>query len=183
MKNLVGKILIAPPSVKGSFWQKTVILITESHEQGNMGLVLNKPTKVSIKDFAQQNSTVLNEKGFVHIGGPVQSKALTLLHSAEWKCSNTMKITSDLAISSSPDILSMMAMGHKPKQWRMFVGLCSWTKGQLYNEINGIPPYTKNHSWLTATPNFDLLFDHDTQSQWTESIEQSGLEFAQKFFA
>jgi putative transcriptional regulator len=183
MKNLTGKILIAPPSVKGSFWQKTVILITENHENGNMGLVLNKPTKVSIKDFGQQNNTVLEEKGFVHIGGPVQSKALTLLHSSEWSCSNTMKVTSELSISSSSEILSMMAMGNKPKHWRMFVGLCGWTKGQLQNEINGVPPYSKNHSWLIATPNIDLLFKHDTQSQWTESIEQSGLEFAQKFFA
>jgi putative AlgH/UPF0301 family transcriptional regulator len=40
--NLTGKILIAPPNVKGNFWQKTVIYITEHHARGSMGLVLNK---------------------------------------------------------------------------------------------------------------------------------------------
>lgn len=183
MQHITGKILIAPPSVKGSFWQKTVILITENHSNGTMGLVLNKPTKLSVKEFARQNNAVLEENSLVHIGGPVQAKALTLLHTSEWSCSNTMQITPELSISSSSEIISLMAMGNKPKSWRMCVGLCGWKKGQLENEINGVPPYTKNNSWLIATPTNNLIFEQDTQAQWAEAIERSGIEFAQKFFA
>lgn len=183
MKNLVGNLLIAPPSVKGSFWQKSVVLLTEQHIKGSVGIVLNKPSKVSISEFAKQNNSVIDLPGVIYIGGPVNAKALTLLHTSEWSCSNTMQISEELSISSSPDILTMMAMGHIPKRWRMFVGLCGWTKDQLQNELDGIPPYNKNQSWLTTSSNLDLVFEKNTQSQWAESIELAGSEFVQKWLA
>lgn len=181
--NLAGKILIAPPSVKGTFWQKTTILLTENHASGSVGLVLNKPSKMSLNEFAKQNNVILNVPGVIHIGGPVNVKALTLLHTNDWVCSNTMQIDNNFSISSSADMLAKMAMGYVPSRWRMFLGLCGWTKGQLQNEIDGIPPYSKNNSWLTATSNENIVFDFDSQTQWTESIELSGSEFAQNLLA
>lgn len=183
MKDLVGNLLIAPPSVRGNFFEKTVILLTEDHSNGTVGVVLNKPSKVTLNDFARQNNVILDIPGHVYVGGPVNVKALTMLHTNEWHCSNTMRINNTFSISSSPEILSNLAMGHCPKQWRIFVGLCGWAKGQLKQEMDGIPPYNRNQSWLTATADLDLVFENDKQEQWTESIERSGSEFAQKFFA
>ena len=54
MNNFTGKLIISPPSVKGNFWQKSVILVTEDHEKGSVGIVLNKPSQTSIEDFARQ---------------------------------------------------------------------------------------------------------------------------------
>lgn len=183
MDYLAGKLIIAPPNVRGNFWQKTSVFVTEHHSNGSVGLVLNKPSKMSLKEFAKQNNVMLNIPGVVHVGGPVNVKALTMLHTNDWSCSNTMKIDNNFSISSSPDILTNLAMGHAPKQWRIFVGLCGWSKGQLENEIEGNPPYNKNQSWLVATPNIDIVFGQNGQSQWTESIELAGSEFAQKFLA
>lgn len=184
MKNLVGNLLIAPPSVKGNFFQKTVVLLTENHASGSVGLTLNKPSQMTIKEFAKQNGVTLEGlHDFVHIGGPVNVKALTMLHSNDWQCNNTMKINQHFSISSSQEILTNMAMGFVPKQWRMFVGLCGWTKGQLQNELEGKPPYTHNLSWLTATANPEIVFGLDAQEQWTESIELAGSEFAQNMLA
>lgn len=183
MKNLVGKLLIAPPSVKGNFFQKTVILLTEDHANGSVGVVLNKPSTISLKEFARQNSVMLDIPGYAHVGGPVNVKALTMLHTNDWRCANTLRINDQFSLSSSPEILTSMAMGNIPKQWRIFVGLCGWSKGQLQNEMDGIPPNSKDYSWLTASADPDVVFSHNGQTQWTESIERSGSEFAQKFFA
>lgn len=100
--NLSGKLLIAPPSVKGNFWSKTVILVTEHHEKGSMGIVLNKPSKMPIKEFAQNCNVECNIGGLMHVGGPVNVKALSILHSTDWKCANTMQINEHFAISSHP---------------------------------------------------------------------------------
>lgn len=182
MKNLVGNLLISPPALKGTFFQKTVILLTESHGNGSVGVVLNKPSQMSLNEFARQNNVMMNVPGFVYIGGPVNVKALTMLHSNDWACANTMRIDKNFSLSSSPEILTNIAMGHIPKRWRLFVGLCGWSKGQLQNELEGIPPYNRNQSWLTSSANLDIVFDHDGQDQWTESIERAGSEFTQKFF-
>lgn len=180
--NLSGKLLIAPPRVRGSFWEKTVIFLTEHHKRGSVGLVLNKASQVSIKDFGSQNNLNVEVPGFIHLGGPVNVKALTMLHTAEWSCENTMKINDIYALSSSQNLLTSLAMGNAPRYWRLFVGLSGWTAGQLENEIQGNPPYEHDTSWLVVSPNLNLIFDLNSQTQWTEAIEQAGSEFAQSIF-
>lgn len=179
MKNLVGNLLISPPALKNTFFQRTVVLLTEHFAKGSVGLVLNKPSQMSIKEFARQNSVILNAQGMVHLGGPVNTKALTMLHTNEWKCSNTMRINETISISSSPEILSQMAMGNVPKNWRIFVGLCGWAPGQLQNELEGNHPYNKNLSWITATSNLDIIFNKNSNDQWTQSIDLASSEFVQ----
>jgi putative transcriptional regulator len=183
MKHLVGNLLIAPPALKGNFFQKTVVLLTEHHSRGSVGITLNKPSQMTVSEFAKQNNIMLNLPGFIHIGGPVNVKAFTMLHTTDWVCANTLKVTKEFAISSSPEILTNMAMGYVPKSWRLFVGLCGWGQGQLEKELDGTPPYERNLSWLTATANTEIIFDHQNQSQWTEAIELAGSEFAQKLLA
>jgi putative transcriptional regulator len=181
--NLTGNLLIAPPKVRGNFWQKSVVFLTENHNRGSVGLALNKRSQMTITEFASQNNVSVDIPGFVYIGGPVNVNALTMLHTSGWACSNTMRINDDFSLSSSPDILNNLAMGNCPKQWRLFVGLCGWTPRQLENEIAGEPPYEHAKSWLLATAKPSLVFDFDTQEQWTESIEHSGSEFAQSLLA
>lgn len=178
--NLAGNLIISPPNVRGNFWEKTTIFLTEHHPKGAVGLVLNKRSQMTIKEFALQHNVSLDVVGFVHIGGPVNVKAFTMLHSSEWRCTNTMKINNDFSISSSSDILTNLAMGNCPQRWRLFVGLCGWTTGQLENEIAGNPPYNHSQSWLIASANHDIVFEHDSQTQWTESIELAGAEFVQR---
>ena len=181
--NLSGKLLIAPPNVRGNFWTKTVIFLTEHHQSGSVGVVLNKPSKMSLRDFGEQCDVDLDIDGDVYIGGPVNVKALTMLHSSEWRCKNTLRINKQYSLSSSEELLGRLAMGDTPHNWRLMVGLCTWTPDQLECELQGKHPYTHNQSWLTVTPNNHLVFGLDKQDQWTTAIEQSGLEFAQKILA
>jgi putative transcriptional regulator len=181
--NLTGKLLIAPPSVRGNFWQKTVIFVTENHIRGSMGIVLNKKSKMPIREFAQQCGVECNIPGVVYVGGPVNVKALTLIHSSEWSCSNTMHINNEFSISSSHDLLHKLATGDRPYKWRLVLGLCAWAPEQLENELKGVDPYSHNMSWLIATPNHNNVFELEGPDQWTTSIEQSGLEFVQTILA
>lgn len=179
MKNLVGSLLISPPAVNNGFFKESVILLTEHYANGSIGVLLNRPSKMPIKEFAKQNNVLLNVGGMVHIGGPVNVKALTMLHTNDWSCANTMRINETISISSSPEILTYMAMGKIPKQWRMFVGLCGWAQGQLQNELEGNKPLNKNLSWITAKPDLNIIFNKNDIDQWKQSIELAGSQFAQ----
>lgn len=180
MTNLKGKLLIAPPNVRGNFWAKTVILITEHSHQGSLGIVIGKKSKLTIREFMSQCGLEADVPGMIYIGGPVNVKALTMLHSAEWSCGNTLHINNELSISSSPDLLHRIAMNDRPINYRLILGLCVWSPDQLDSEINGKPPYSHDFSWLLATPNQHLIFGADGSDQWTQSIELSGSEFVQK---
>jgi putative transcriptional regulator len=73
-----GKLLIAPPNVRGNFWQRTVIFVTEDHDRGSVGLVLNKTSKMSIKEFSEQHGVESDIEGSIYVGGPVNVNALTV---------------------------------------------------------------------------------------------------------
>ncbi len=181
--NIVGNLLIAPPAVKGNFWYKTVIMVTEHHEEGSVGLVLNKRSQMSIVEFGSELGYDINLPGYVYLGGPVNVKSLSLLHTNDWVSKNTLQINDEFSLSSAEDILPRFAMGDTPKQWRMFVGLCGWADGQLMGEIRGEAPWKPETSWCVATPSLDLVFGSDTKDQWNAAIDNAGLQFAQKILA
>jgi len=178
--NLIGNLLIAPPAVNGNFWYKTVITITENHSHGTVGVVLNKRSQLSIREFGDQLGYVLDYDGYIYQGGPVNVKSLSFLHTNDWACKNTLRINNFFSVSSAEDILPRLAMGDSPSQWRIFLGMCGWGPSQLQAEIKGDPPWCHATSWCTATTtNLDLIFGSDNNDQWVAAIDHAGLEFAQ----
>lgn len=178
-----GNLLIAPPAVKGNFWSKTVIFVTEDHDRGSIGFVLNRPSKMIIAEFSEQHGIESDVPGFIHIGGPVSVNAITMLHSSEWECTNTLKINDYFSLSSSPDLLQRLADNDSPEKYRLFAGLCAWAPNQLENEYKGMNGYSHDYSWLTASGNYQNVFDVDYNNQWTMAIEHSGMEFVQNILA
>ncbi|NBT11806.1 MAG: hypothetical protein EBT24_12670 [Betaproteobacteria bacterium] len=181
--NLLGNLLIAPPSMRHNFWQKSVILVTEHSDRGSIGVIVNKPTNLSNVDFSRQLGEEHDLPGMVYGGGPVNTKALTLLHSSDWLCENTLRITRDLSLSSHRDLLKLLAIGNSPRCWRLVLGLCVWNPGQLESEIEGKHGYEHNQSWLLASSDLHAIFGADGVDLWTLSIERSSSEFVQKILA
>jgi putative transcriptional regulator len=180
--NLVGNLLISPPAVKNSFWQKTVIMVTEDHAHGTVGVVINKRSNISVVDFARQMGFVVDLPGFVYIGGPVNSKNLSFLHTNDWSCNNTLRINDSFSLSSSHDMIARMAAGDLPERWRIILGVAGWAPGQLKGEIEGIAPFKHENSWCTTASNIELVFGNDHNDQWCNAIDQSAQEFAQNIF-
>ena len=178
-----GKLLIAPPNVRGNFWQRTVIFVTEDHDRGSVGLVLNKTSKMSIKEFSEQHGVESDVEGSIYVGGPVNVNALTVLHSSEWECGNTLRINNRFSLSSSSDLLYRFSIGDKPKHWRIFAGLCAWAPTQLHSEIQGVNGYNHDKSWLISSASKHLIFDLDSTEQWTAAVERSSFEFVQTVLA
>jgi putative transcriptional regulator len=179
MKNIVGNLLIAPPAVKGNFWYKTVILVTEHHTDGSVGIVLNRRSQMSVVEFGEQLGFKLDLPGFVYLGGPVNVKSLTFLHTNDWTGRNTMRVNKYFSISSAEDILPRLAMGDVPAHWRIFLGMCGWSPNQLLGEIKGTAPWTHENSWCLASSDLNAVFGSDNKDQWSNALDRSGLEFAQ----
>jgi putative transcriptional regulator len=177
--NIVGNLLIAPPAVKGNFWYKTVIMVTEHDQNGSVGLVLNRSSQTSIVEFAQSLGMHVDVPGFVYMGGPINTKSLSFLHTNDWQSKNTMRINNEFSLSSADDILPRLAAGDTPERWRLFVGMCGWTQGQLIGEIQGKSPWNITTSWCWANSSINLVFDSDNKDQWCNAIDQSAQQFAE----
>ena len=134
---------------------------------------------MSVVEFAQQLGIGLDLPGFVYIGGPVNPKNLSILHSSEWTCSNTMRINEEFSLSSSHDMIPRFAVGDIPERWRIILGVSGWAPGQLQGEIEGIPPWKHENSWCVTKSNTKLVFGNDNNEQWCNAIDQSAQEFAE----
>jgi len=169
--NRAGTILIAPPRKVSEPWTKSVIFLHEDHKGGSVGIILNKKSKISVKDLTAPLGVHWPTNEMIYMGGPVANHALCLLHTPEAQFENTMRINRRFCISSSQDMLNKMAEMQRPKYWRMFVGLSAWAPDQLESEIAGSGPWQGQQTWLTATADTSLIFGSDGQAQWHKAIE------------
>jgi len=174
--HLQGKLLIAHPRLSRSDWfHKTVVYLYEhSHIFGASGLVLNIPSKLSVADLCQEHDIEYpwaNEK--IYAGGPVTPGNVIMLHTGEWHSSNTGLVSTDYSITSDYNMFGKIAQGDQPYYWRMFAGVAAWAPGQLEQELEGEPPSRREHSWLLADPNDDIIFQTDGDNQWQAALDLS----------
>lgn len=105
----------------------------------------------------------------IHSGGPVETGRGFVLHSSDYFQSSTLKISEDVSLSATVDILTLLARGEGPKKALLALGYSGWGEGQLEKEI------IKN-SWLTVDATEDLLFETPLEEKWTKAMALAGID-------
>ena len=82
-----------------------------------------------------------------------------------------MKVSNNVCLTVSTDILIDIAQGKGPKHFFISLGYSGWGPGQLEDEI-------KNNSWINLKEHTDLLFDKDTEDKWNNAIKRTGIAFS-----
>ena len=159
-----GKILVAHPKLESGLFGKSVILLTEHHDQGTVGFILNKPCDVSLPKIMQNRGIAWESQDVLYQGGPLNTSALVIVHTDDFSSTNTMYLPGGLAISSDELMIEKIAMDNRPSAFRFLTGICSWAPGQLDHEMK------INKSWLTATPNHAIIFNSTGLKQWRKSL-------------
>jgi putative transcriptional regulator len=178
--SLTGKLLVAHPKLEGKPFQKSVVLITEDHQNGSVGLILNKHTEYSLQQIMHSKGFECEQDKMVYLGGPVNSSALVMIHTDTWYSSNTMTIKPGIAISSDNFMIEKLSHGDYPLNWRFVVGVCGWAPGQLRNEISGV--HKGYPSWLVCDANEDIIHKWDGEKQWHKALELCSSEMLAQYF-
>lgn len=179
---LSGKLLIARPLNKDPWFRRTVVLVYESNKAGTIGIVLNQRTTMSVQTLCAQHNVFYTGTEYVYRGGPVNERALIMVHSPEWACENTLQVNEHFSITSHDSMFRQMAMGSVPRRWRLCAGVSAWNDEQLLGELSGNPPWTPEHSWLTARATPSIIWDYDGDDQWNRAVELSGTQMINTFF-
>src|SRR5215472_15701947 len=79
-KFLRGQLLLDSGQLRGSFFQRTVVLICQHDAEGAFGLVLNRATGSNVGDLLVADLPDLLKSSPLYLGGPVQPSALSFLH-------------------------------------------------------------------------------------------------------
>ena len=174
---LVGKLLIAMPSMGDPRFHRAVIFICAHDEDGAMGLIINHSMQgVEFTDLVKQlkfESDIKVDFDSLNLpvmcGGPVESARGFLLHSSDFIREDTMKVDKTYGVTGTVDALKDIASGNGPSDLLFMLGYAGWDAGQLDVEI-------QQNAWLVVDPDPDLIFNGEPEEKWTRAVGKLGID-------
>lgn len=170
------QLLVAMPGMVGGSLADTVIFICEHNADGALGVVINRPTDLSLGDLLQrielESNPDLGERAelVVHFGGPVQTDRGFVLHSPVGDYSSSIAL-GEVALTTSRDILEEVAAGEGPERLLITLGYAGWGAGQLEDEMG-------KGAWLhvDADEQLDILFSTPASDRYQAALAQLGID-------
>lgn len=170
---LEGQLLLAMPGIGDPRFERTVILLCQHSAEGAMGLVINRPfQRLSVAELLQQLDVDPGEEYQaipVRAGGPVEPSRGFVVHSADYEQPSTLKITDQISLTATLDILRDMAMSRGPKRALVALGYAGWAPGQLDKELT-------RHGWLNCPASEAIMFDAPMDQMWSRAMSSIGID-------
>ena len=117
--DLSNQFLMAMPGMVGGELAGTVIYVCEHGPKGALGLVINRPTDLSLSSLFEKIELKLEinplQGGPVFFGGPVQTDRGFVLHTPLGEYTSSIKLGA-LALTTSRDVLQEVAAGKGPEK-------------------------------------------------------------------
>ena len=159
-----GRILISDPFLPDPYFNRSVVLLVDHHDDGSLGFIINKPLEISLDE------TELKIDGAHHkmyFGGPVQSSDLFYIHNRGKDVTGSTEIKDGLWWGGDFDVVeSMLKEGTlSEKDIRFFVGYSGWEADQLNDEI-------EENSWLVVDIDLAPLFETESENLWKTMLEE-----------
>jgi putative transcriptional regulator len=180
--NLTHHFLIAMPGLEDAAFAKSVIYLCEHSARGALGLVINKPSDINLKNLFEKVDLPLDRADLaatpVFQGGPVQTERGFVLHEAvhaaeekpeEPVYASTMTIPGGLEMTTSKDVLEAMSTGAGPRKVLVSLGYSAWGEGQLESEL-------AENSWLTVGADPSVIFDTPVEQRYDKALSLLGLQ-------
>jgi putative transcriptional regulator len=174
---LADHFLIAMPSMLDPIFGGTVIYVCEHNASGALGVIINKPTDMTMDVLFDRIDLKLEisakripmDSKLVMFGGPVQVERGFVLHAPLGSFSSTMRVTGEIGLTTSKDVLEAAAIGRGPHRLLVSLGCSGWSAGQLEEEI------AKN-GWLTVRADPSVIFDLPIEQRFFAAIKLLGID-------
>ncbi len=180
--SLEGQYLVAMPTLKGPFFERSVVYLCSHSDDGAMGLVVNHiSSQITFPDLLRQVDILSDEDQQINLpqparsmqvlnGGPVDQGRRFVLHSADFKLeSSTLDVSDEICLTATVEILRALAEGSGPQSALLTLGYAGWSPGQLEEEL-------QSNSWLTCSADSSLLFDCEPEQRYERSLELMGID-------
>lgn len=168
-----GRCLLALPGMGDPRFERAVIAICMHDGEGALGIDLGR-TVVGVSAGEVFGQLELDITGDIDgqplfQGGPVQTERGFVIHSLDYQRGDTVDVAGQWGLTSSLSILSDIADGRGPANWRLALGYSGWDGGQLEEEMT-------RHGWLVADCSAEVLFNADSATIWEAAYRSAGID-------
>jgi len=169
VESLRGQLLVAGPALADPNFRRSVILVGEHGVEGAMGVILNRPSPVSVADAVPPLAELVDDADLVHVGGPVQPQAIVVLGDFRDPGEAAALVLGSIGflpgeIESADDVGSLARA-------RVFAGYAGWGPGQLESEI-------AEGSWILEPALAEDVFTEQPDALWSTVLRRKGGAFA-----
>ena len=175
--NLTNHFLIAMPGMAGDTFAGSVVYLCEHTEKGALGLVINKPIDIKLKNLFEKVELTLDRDDLaeapVFFGGPVQTERGFVLHEKldgeGGHYNSSLQIPGGLEMTTSKDVLEALSHGAGPKKVLVTLGYSGWGAGQLEDEL-------KRNSWINVSASPEIIFDTPVEKRYDKALSLLGID-------
>ena len=199
--NLTHHFLIAMPSLEDETFAKSVVYVCEHSERGAMGLVINKPSELSMEGLFEKVDLPLHRQDLMSApvlqGGPVHTERGFVLHDALW--SHEAEQAGDV-VEAAQEAAALSAVSDKESVYASTMtipgGLEMTTSKDVLEALSmGAGPkrvlislgYSAwgegqleselaENSWLTVGADMAVIFDTPVEQRYARAMKLLGLE-------
>lgn len=173
IENLANYFLIAMPNMDDTFFSGSVVYICEHNEDGAMGVVINKPSPLTMNQLfeaIQQRTPLQYDEQAVLMGGPVQVDRGFLLHTPVGDWESSVLVSEDIAFTTSRDIIEDLAQNTHNLEAKTLatIGYAGWKKNQLEDEL-------AQNAWLTVKADQRIMFDLPVAERYNAALQLLGV--------
>ena len=171
MQSLRGHLLVAGPGLLDPNFRRTVILVGEHGEEGAMGVVLNRPSSMSVEEAVPPLAELADATGgddLIYVGGPVQPDAIVVL--GEFSEPQRAGVLVFGSVGFLPGEVDVVELGGLDRT-RVFAGYAGWGPGQLEGEL-------EEASWIVEPALADDVFTDEPGGLWSDVLRRKGGPFA-----
>ncbi len=173
--SLRNHFLIAMPALEDPNFFHTVTYICEHNAEGALGIIINRPTDITLGDMLAQLSITpepqINDTVSVFEGGPVEPEHGFLIHSPLGQWNASLPVTEQIALTTSKDILEAIAKGAGPEHFLVALGYAGWGPGQLEEEM-------ADNAWLSGPATSEILFNTEPERRWQAAAALLGIDLS-----
>lgn len=169
-----GTLLVAAPGLLDPNFRRTVVYVIEHRPRGTLGVVLNRPSEVALREVLPSWEPLSSRPRSVFVGGPVESETalcLAALHAGQDPATldGLVGVRGPVALvdlDGDPTRLAPRVRG-----LRVFAGYAGWDAGQLAGEIG-------RGDWIVvpALPD-DVVAGHESDL-WGRVLRRQGVPVA-----
>jgi putative transcriptional regulator len=176
ISSLANHLLIAMPSLNDPNFERTVIYVCEHHEQGSVGLIINRPMKFTrALVFEQLHIEPVNVEQShqpLMFGGPIQPERGFVIHKQFGGWRSSLFLQEEVTVTTSNDIIRAIAEGKGPPDVLITLGYAGWVEHQLEKEI-------RDNTWLVAPWDKGIVYDLPFEARWDAAASALGIKMSQ----
>ncbi len=159
-----GQFLVASRGLGDPNFARSVVLLLRHDADGAMGIIVNRPTRVSAQEVLPGVDALAAYPAPVFFGGPVMVERLLVLMRSDTPPADAEPVTGDVYVTASrTTIEALAAEDASPDRLRVFAGHAGWGPGQLDREI-------ADGGWHVVPARIDDVFGLDRGPDWGHLI-------------